>query len=76
MSGKRSATILGRTFLQEIRMERKEASDVLWNGGELKRTFSEEMQSIQMERESVVKEKERLTEERQSLCFLNWSKKL
>lgn len=49
-------------FCREIRMERKEASDVLWNGGELKRTFSEEMQSIQMERESVVKEKERLTE--------------
>lgn len=51
-------------FCREIRMERKEASDVLWNGGELKRTFSEEMQSIQMERESVVKEKERLTEEK------------
>lgn len=49
-------------FCREIRMERKEASDVLWNGGELKRTFSEEMQSIQIERESVVKEKERLTE--------------
>lgn len=26
-------------FCREIRMERKEASDVLWNGGELKRTF-------------------------------------
>ena len=37
-------------FCREIRMERKEASDVLWNGGELKRTFSEEMQSIQKER--------------------------
>ena len=49
---------------REIRMERKEASDVLWNGGELKHTVSEEIQSVQMEGESVTKEQESLTEEK------------
>ncbi|RHG16564.1 VWA domain-containing protein [Mediterraneibacter gnavus] len=49
---------------RKIRMERKEASDVLWNGGELKYTVSEEIQSIQMEGESATKGQESLREEK------------
>lgn len=49
---------------REIRMERKEASDVLWNGNELKRAISEEMHPIQKERVNPEREQENLTEEK------------
>ncbi len=54
---------------REIRMERKEASDVLWNGEELKRIVAEEMRSIQMEGEHAEKEQGNLAEEKAEPLF-------
>ena len=63
------ATIFRRTVLSGNPHGAKGPRNVLWNGEELKRIVSEEMQSIQMEGEHAEKEQGNLAEEKTEPLF-------